>query len=508
MKNVGKESIPRIRLNALLVLGGVVLVSRAEILCYADTVSEAFISSGSLVCDAWGTDSGGLDSVIVRPDEVLREGADRVVGINLNYIRDHDANRPQGSRTLDEAIDKLGAQWLRFPGGEKSDWHLWAEPPFETPNPVGVGWYATPKGVRMDFDHYMKRVRKAGAEPFVVVAYDSEERTGLTREEYLEAAVAWVRYANEIMGYGVRYWEIGNENWHHGTSTGGDMVEIVAEFSQAMKDIDPEIQIGASGNQDQWWKEFLPEAAPYLDFVSLSLYNAWEWGGYDFYSDNPDTNLIREVEVAIDAIGALPEPHRDRIRVVVTETNSKDFSDGGWSDENSIGHAVVTFDTLGRLIRTPSVTAAMLWNTRWMDDDEAEESLWYALGPLNQIKPSGLAVAIWGKFALEKMVFCDSGTEMVEGFACHDPRTGSLNVFLVNKGVAPISEGLNVIVESNVEFTLRDTYLLKGRSPDDVDPVWGAHPNLTTGGNGLWNLVLPPHSVTILLLESKESGTR
>jgi hypothetical protein len=27
----------------------------------------------------------------------------------------------------------------------------------------------------------------------------------------METAVAWVRYSNKVKGYGVKYWEIGNE---------------------------------------------------------------------------------------------------------------------------------------------------------------------------------------------------------------------------------------------------------------------------------------------------------
>lgn len=129
----------------------------------------------------------------VHPEQVLREGADRWLGINLNYIRDLDVNRPAGSRPLAAALDDLGVRWLRFPGGEKSDFHRFAKPPYAKPKPVSLGWYQEPQGKRMDFDAYIAICRKRGAEPYVVVACDSPERTGATWDEQLAHAVAWVR---------------------------------------------------------------------------------------------------------------------------------------------------------------------------------------------------------------------------------------------------------------------------------------------------------------------------
>ena len=341
------------------------------------------------------------DRVIVNPGVVLRTGADRVVGINLNYIRDHDENRQVGARPISDALKEMGCRWLRYPGGEKSDFHLWSTPPYQKPQPISLGWYKQPAGKRIDFDHYIELAKKVGATPYVVVAYDSEKRTGTTKDTFLENAVSLLQYANQIKKYGVQYWEIGNENWHNETGSAEELAEVVMEFSAAMKMVDPSIKIGASGSNQQWWTPFLQKAAPSIDFVSLSLYNAWEWGGYDYYPSHPENDLIRPVNQTLHAIDALPEEHRKRLRVIVAETNSKDYSQNGWTSENSIGHAVVTFDTLGRLILNDRVTSGMLWTTRWMSDEDAANSIWYGLDPKNNIMPSGRAVAIWGQFVYD-----------------------------------------------------------------------------------------------------------
>ena len=47
----------------------------------------------------------------------------------------------------------------------------------------------------------------------IVVGCDNE-KTGRTWDQWLKSAAAWVRYSNQVKHYGVRYWEIGNENWN------------------------------------------------------------------------------------------------------------------------------------------------------------------------------------------------------------------------------------------------------------------------------------------------------
>ena len=104
--------------------------------------------------------------ITVKTEQVIRKNADHFFGINLNYIRDLDANRPQ-ARSLNAALQEMGARWLRYPGGEKSDFYQWAQPPYVKPNPISEKWYARVKGQRMDFNQYIACVRAVKAEPYV-----------------------------------------------------------------------------------------------------------------------------------------------------------------------------------------------------------------------------------------------------------------------------------------------------------------------------------------------------
>lgn len=443
----------------------------------------------------------GEDLLVVDTDVVLRTGSDQVVGINLNYIRDHDANRRPDAKQLKDALKDMGCKWLRYPGGEKSDFHLWSRPPYQAPRPASIGWYKTCEGRRMDFDEFIETAKAVGATPYVVVAYDTEERTGITKVQFLENAVAWVKYANKTKEYGVQHWEIGNENWHNKTGNAEDLAQIVTEFSQAMKGIDPSIKIGASGNSRAWWKTFLQKAAPQLDFVSLSLYNCWDWKSYDFFPENPRRKLIQPVKQVLGVIDSLPQEHRDRLSVVVSETNSKDYSKDGWPDDNSIGHAIVTCDTLFRLIHEERVDAAMLWTTRWMHDEESLKKLWYGLGPANEILSSGRAVAILGNYVRDSMVMCQSNSRMVSGYASKSSESNDLSIFVINKGREPISKDVQFAIRSDNKYNLVDVYRLEGKGPDDVAPNWGRTELGRLEDNEIKDIHLPGVSITVIVLE-------
>ncbi|MCX5683742.1 MAG: hypothetical protein NT049_08660, partial [Planctomycetota bacterium] len=275
----------------------------------------------------------GAEEIVlaVDADRVLRDGADRFVGINLNYIRDLDSNRP-GARPLNEALKDLGVRWLRYPGGEKSDFYLWSQPPYAKPAPMSLLSYAKHAGDRMDFDAYIACCRAVGAESLVVVGCDNEKRTGRTWDQWLENAVTWVRYAKEKK-CGVRYWEIGNENWHNQTAPAEEMAKIVARFSKAMKEADPSILTGASlSGDDKWNAPILAGAGPQLDFVTVSVYNTSGWKIYDYFPKHPDANLRQTAATALKAIDRFAAPaDRARLKVIVSEMNSKDFAkDGAW----------------------------------------------------------------------------------------------------------------------------------------------------------------------------------
>jgi len=431
----------------------------------------------------------------IRPDQVLREGADRWLGINLNYLRDLDANRPAGSRPLGAALDDLGVRWLRFPGGEKSDFHRFAKPPYAKPEPVSLGWYAEPKGQRMDFDAYIALCRARGAEPYVVVACENQKNSGATWDEQLAHAVAWVRYATD-KGYGVRHWEIGNENWHNQTAPAAEMATQVVRFSRAMKAVDPSIRVGASGNNGDWWKVFLPLAAADLDFLTVSVYNCWDWKSYDRLLRLPEPDLLQAAGSALHAIDRLPAgPDRERLRVIVVETNSRDYTTDGWGHANNLGHALVTFESFGRFLREPRISAAMLWNTRWVDVGKAHEDIFYALDDGNRLTASGLAVALWGRHLHARLLTIEGGGGPLRAHASASADGSAWTVWLVNRGREP-ADGVRVRLGGLGGAAT--VYRLRGTSSDDIAPTLETPAPIAHADGAVGPLSLPPLSITII----------
>ncbi len=98
------------------------------------------------------------------------------------------------------------------------------------------------------FEQYMEFMKSFGpikAEPLIIVNLGSGTP---------EMAAAWVKYANKVKGYGIKYWEIGNESggqWE----TGGpmnvyDYTRRYIKYYEAMKAVDPSITIIAQGQAD------------------------------------------------------------------------------------------------------------------------------------------------------------------------------------------------------------------------------------------------------------------
>ena len=135
----------------------------------------------------------------------------------------------------------------------------------------------------------MAGAKKTGAQPIVIANYG----TGTAEE-----AAGWVHYANKTKKYGVKYWEIGNENYgngHYGTAWEADhhpdkspnaYATAVVQYAAAMKAVDPTIKIGAvlttpgnwpdgivaAGDAGTWNQVVLSVAGPSIDFVILHWY--------------------------------------------------------------------------------------------------------------------------------------------------------------------------------------------------------------------------------------------
>uniref|UniRef100_I2Q481 Alpha-L-arabinofuranosidase n=1 Tax=Desulfovibrio sp. U5L TaxID=596152 RepID=I2Q481_9BACT len=476
-------------------------------------------------------------AITVDAARTLRATSRSLLGLNVNYLLDDDANRRPGARRLARAVLDMRAGTLRYPGGEKSDGMLWAAPPFHKPGPrlARLGpeeWPSNDARVYdllhnryvnkpLDFDAFIRLCRETGAEPVIVVAYDSMYKPGQPGEtvpdmaRLLENAVSWVRYANIERGYGVKYWEIGNESYfyvYNGGARAADYARDFVVFASAMKGVDPTIQVGANGPvaadgvgaldnlngvTTPWWEAVFAQAAGSIDFVAVHEYPCYSWYGYDYYRENPVRMLgVEEIDKAARRYG--PPGLAGRLRYLLTEINSADWyahpQNLGWKHENTLGHALVLFDMMGQAISDPRVVTAQVWATRWLNNDTAPE-LWDALDGNNNLLPTGTALKLLASRLGSRLVAATDAPG-VRTVAFQDDRTGEMTVFLLNKDTA---RDVAVRLDGGRPGRAAARTVWSGLGPDDP------HPLLRRGApvdvlQGQARLALPAVSLTVLTL--------
>lgn len=465
--------------------------------------------------------------IVVDPTQVLAPVNPRGIGINLNYLMDDDRRRPKRPvRSLVVALKELGVRVLRFPGGDKSDSHLWSTPPYTQARPAMVvsgewDWPAMDVTLMMpdrktfridplDFDEYMQVARALKAESVLVVPVDPgfreprEHYETVSMDDLIRNAVEWVKYAKRH-AFPVRCWEIGNESYFE--TSAKQYAKALVRFSQAMKQADPQAKIGAvgvygdqvgkadreRGKKFPWNQVILETAADHLDYLIVHDYPNWDWKSYEGYLDrDPDfTSGIRRTREVINrwASGTV----RARIRIALTEYNAIDYAKNSWRNVSDLGHALLLFNMVGQYLAEPALDSALMWNTRWIKNGEQPPAVHDALAPDNSLYPSGMVLAIWSKFLGSEMLRVEDGT-LLKVFATHTPETGALNILLINKGLSAHDLTVQVKHYGKVEG---DRWQYAGDGPNDTQPVW-ENVGAVALADGRLALTLPPVSLTVL----------
>ncbi|MEU5551248.1 cellulose binding domain-containing protein [Micromonospora sp. NPDC047793] len=229
-----------------------------------------------------------------------------------------------GTTETSDLLRAAGVQMMRYPGGSYADIYHWRDH-------TAPGGYVAPN---TDFDTFMAGVRRAGAQPMIIANYG----TGTPQE-----AAEWVRYANVTKGYGARYWAVGNENYgngHYGSAWEADehpdksatyYANLVVEYADAMKAVDPDIKVGAvltmpanwpdgltaGADPGPWNQTVLSIAGPKIDFVDVH----WYPGGSPAESLPRTSHITDAVHLLRQQISRYAGPDADRIGISLTEVN-------------------------------------------------------------------------------------------------------------------------------------------------------------------------------------------
>jgi hypothetical protein len=407
------------------------------------------------------------------------------LGINFNYIRDDDANTPDpNAPRLRDVLKDLNVKWVRYPGGEKSDHHRFALPPYTNVNPIvkatRYGEYTNQtKGYDLfDFDEFVQAARDMDAEPVVVVPYDAPgfSETGL--KEFVEHAAAWVRYANIQKGYNIRYWEIGNENWHPKSKNPMEKrSREVLEIAKAMRAVDPSIKLGSSGVDGN----IVGDA---LDFVTYSNYEGMK---IDQYSAAKAPAFSKLTQSAPNHINM---PLKDK-EIFAVEFNAVEFTKPqDWSHD--VSHCLQLFDMMGQILSDGRIDCAMIWGTRWMEEDHSGY-IWYTVDRNNGLTPIGNIYSMWSKNLKPNLVRA-TGPEQTRCFAMHNPKNGALSVMVINQS----NQEQTVKLETGTSFKSARHQVFSGQ---DAYDNWGTLTESTGKAGKNTKFTLPALSANVITLK-------
>ena len=221
-----------------------------------------------------------------------------------------------------DAVRPLGVSILRYPGGNFVSTYNWKDgigPRDQRPTHAELAWGGLETN-RFGTDEFLKYAETIGAEPYLCINLGFGS---------LDDARHWVEYTNEARStywadqrrkngrdkpWKVIYWGLGNEldgPWQIGQKSAHDYSLAAREAGKAMRRVDPDIKLIASGSSDyaadwiDWNRTVLYELRDYVDYIAIHTYignreNDFErfmaWGQTIDQYIEVTAGLIREVQ--------------------------------------------------------------------------------------------------------------------------------------------------------------------------------------------------------------------
>lgn len=296
----------------------------------------------------------------------------QLMGVNLLFFAEQDADRAEADYQRLIQSEGLGA--LRFPGGTVADNYHWATGETDNLQKYPIGHIRSDND--LSFDEFIAISKTLGAEPSLVLNYLSWVEKDRLQDGFKEAA-GWVKYANQLKNYGIKYWEFGNEVYYF---TAGKHINVKARtyaqdykaMKKILRAIDANVQLGAAMpqkldmtakfDQGRWWDNFLDEVGNDLDYIVLHDYPPLTRD--DFIAGGSSVSaLLQQVREKVMA-----KLGRD-VPVHVTEWNIAQWDkkgQRGFIERNSIWHGLFVADALLDLA-VNNVRLATFWPWRTQD---------------------------------------------------------------------------------------------------------------------------------------------
>ena len=457
-------------------------------------------------------------NIIVNASATTKELADRPSGANTCWLMDSDIKWPR-TVSNESRFEEMKLGSLRFPYGHLADNYLWHTPGqyatvaatgpqakvASTNNPYNWTWAVNKSNMSfvkdLSFDEYIAICKRQNIEPLIVVNAQSHFYTGTTvNYEMLNTSAAeWVRYANIVKGYDVKYWQLGNEvdlksELLFSMST---YTDLFIDFATAMKAVDPTIKTGTGVLMNTAWNEdVLNKAGELCDFISAHNYQGGSPvapGGYrKWYKDN--FILITNSKTNQNLLTS-KFPHRPQMELLITETNitAGDFPDMSIID---LYKALYWFELNMNMLALKNVKYTYYWGTHspWGgENNPGDISCLLENSSANTIRPAGRVIQLINTYLKNRWIDVERVNGYLRNYASVSSDGKEMSVFILNKNLYPEKANLN-IQNFNFSGTEVERITFSGNHFNDKNPVITTETLTAIPGQ----VEVPPISLTIL----------
>jgi len=414
---------------------------------------------------------------------------------------------------METALSEMGAGALRFPYGALSNNYLWTKDPsnlVDGPEPCvavpgrapgGWDWAVDEQGFfkkDLGFDEYVALCRKIGAEPVVcvnIMSHVFKPDDEITIDTLIYYAREWVRYANITKGYGIKYWQLGNEQDHH-----SDIYPQAAfktdykRMAMAMLEVDPTIKT-APGLLNRWNDEMLRYCPEYVEFITCHQY-LWFGGseseGYDAWKDY-GKELIRHITDNLAYVRASSKPG---LEIFVTETG---ITGGRYPDPQvfNLYKGLVLFEMQMEMIITSNVKNTFYWGTHtpWNGEDgDSPLATLFSNDSANKNHMQADILSAINKHIQEDYIGKLSGSGIVSYSTISD-NDSLMVVYALNKNSVP--KNIRVSTQNTGSFKNFERWVFAGKSEYDANVEFMQDSEGTMDEHSV-ETSLPPLSITIL----------
>ncbi len=456
------------------------------------------------------------------------------------YQPGHPKADEDGFRTdVIEAVRKLKVPLIRYPGGNFVSGYNWQDgigAKEDRPRRLELAWRSIETN-QFGLHEFMKWSEKVGAKPDMAVNLGTrgiDEARKLIEYCNFPKGTYWsdLRRQNGAEApFNIKVWSLGNEmdgDWQIGHKTAHEYGRLAHETAKAMRLVDPNIELVASGSSlrtmptfGNWEETLLDNVYDDVDYLSLHQY-------YDNYDNNLAEFLgksvdfdgfISDIVAVCDAVKA--RRHSDKeINLAMDEWNvwyhskADDDKQAPWQeaphlledhynfeDALLVGSLAITLMKhadrvkIGCLAQLVNVIAPIMTNT------SGEPSVWYQsiFYPFMQVSNYGQGIALSQRTDVPVYKTKANEVPYTDSVATYNPETKEIVIFVENKSQELVdfeTKLENFKVNELVEATQFCGYDIKQTNEDQtmaIEPL----PSIQIDGNQFlaelqplsWNMI-------------------